>query len=78
MRGIRADLFIVQRGVAEQLLDGADVAAVLEQMRGEGVAEGVAGRALRDAQGEDCPAHGLLEDGLVQMVGRRWPVSGWR
>ncbi len=54
--------------VAEQLLYGADVAAGFEQVRGEGVREGVAGRALRDGRREDCAAHGVLHDGLVQVV----------
>lgn len=54
--------------MAEQLLDGADVAAGLEEVGGERVPEGVAGDALRDAR-ELCRApHGLLEDGLVEMV----------
>lgn len=35
--------------VAEELLDGADVVAALEEVGGEGVAEGVAGDSLRDA-----------------------------
>jgi hypothetical protein len=35
--------------VAEELLDGADVGAVFQQVGGEGVAEGVAGGALGDA-----------------------------
>ena len=54
--------------MAEKLLDRADVAAVLEQVRGEGVPEGVAGRALRDARREDRAAHGVLHDGFMQMV----------
>jgi hypothetical protein len=51
--------------VAEQLLDGADVAAVLEQVGGEGVAGGAAGGALRDGGPDRCAADGRLE-------GRRW------
>jgi hypothetical protein len=35
--------------VAEERLDDADVAAVLEEMGGEGVSEAVTGRPLREA-----------------------------
>lgn len=54
--------------VAEKFLDGADVAAVLEQVGRERVAEGVAGGALGDARGEHSAANGALQDGLVQMM----------
>ena len=43
--------------VAEEFLDGADVVAALEEVGGEGVAEGVATDALRDG----CRSHGLFE-----------------
>lgn len=52
----------------EQLLDGADVAALLEEMGGEGVAKSMTGGPVRDSRREDGSSHGLLEDGLVQMV----------
>jgi len=35
---------------------------------GEGVTERVAGRALRGTRREDCAAHGVLQDGFVQVV----------
>ena len=54
--------------MAEELLDRADVAAVFEQVGSEGMAEGVACGALRDARREDGAAHGVLDDGLVQVV----------
>ena len=54
--------------VAEQLLHGADVASVFEQMRGKRVPERVAGRALGDAGRQDRAAHGLLHDRFVQVV----------
>jgi hypothetical protein len=38
------------------------------QVGGEGVAEGVTGGALGDARLAHSAAHGLLEDGLVQVV----------
>ena len=54
--------------VTEELLDGADVVVVLEEVGGEGVAKRVTGRALRDGR----PAHGFLyrplQRGLVQVV----------
>ena len=54
--------------VAEQFLHSADVATVLEEVRGEGMAEGVAGRTLGDARCEDRSAHRVLHDGFVQVV----------
>jgi len=49
-------------------LDGADVAALFEQMSGAGMAEGVAGRALGDASGPYGFLRGALEDRFVQVV----------
>ena len=43
--------------VAEEFLDGADVAAALEEVGDEGVAEGMATDALRNGG----RSHGLLE-----------------
>ncbi len=37
-----------QLGVAEQVLDGSDIGAILRKMRGEGVAERVRSRPLLD------------------------------
>jgi hypothetical protein len=54
--------------VAQQLLNGADITAVLEEVRREGVAKRVAGGALGDPGGEDRTAHRLLHDRLVKMV----------
>ena len=62
--------------VTEQLLDGANVAAALEQVGGERVAEGVAGRALGDSGSEHGPPDGLLEHGLVQVVAAALPRLG--
>ena len=52
--------------VAPELLDGANVGAVLEEVDGEGVAESVAD-ALRDARG-------ALYGGFVQMMAEELPV----
>lgn len=54
--------------VAEQFLNRADVAAVFEQVGGEGMPEGVTSRALRNAGGQDRSAYSLLGDPLVQVV----------
>ena len=55
-------------GVAEELLDGADVVAALEEVGGEGVADGVAAGAFGEAGGEDGVVDGALEDRLVEVV----------
>ena len=54
--------------VSEELLDGADVVAVLEEMGGEGVAEGVAGDALGEGGVAVGLGDGALDDGLVEVV----------
>jgi hypothetical protein len=60
--------------MTQQLLDGPDVVAVLEEMGGERVAECVTGRGLWNGGPSyglvDCP----LEHGLVKMVPA--PLSG--
>ncbi len=52
----------------QQFLHGADIVAILQQMCGEAMAEGVAGDALGDA----CPAGGLsdsfLQTALVHVM----------
>lgn len=54
--------------VAEQFLDRADVLAVLEEVGGEGMAQGVTGRSLAESGSQDGFAHGSLDDGFVQVV----------
>jgi len=54
--------------VTEQLLDGSDVVAVLQQVGRERVAESVARSALRDGRPLESLPHGALEDGFVQVV----------
>src|SRR5262249_58805749 len=49
-------------------MDRADVVALLDQMSGEGVAEGVARRRLRDAGTADRVLHRPLEDGFVEVM----------
>ncbi len=54
--------------VPEELLDGADVVAILQQVCRERVAEGMAGGALRDGSPLESLSHGTLEHGFVQVV----------
>lgn len=53
--------------VAEQLLNGADVRAGVQQVGGEGVAKGMAGDAGAHAKTAHDVRHGVLDGGLVQM-----------
>ena len=50
---VGVDLGGGEAGVAEELLDGAEVGAVLQQVGGEGVAEGVGADVVLGAGGED-------------------------
>ena len=54
--------------VAQELLDGADVVTVLQEMGGEGVPEGVATRRFGDAGPPHRTLHGPLENRFVQVV----------
>ena len=54
--------------VAEEFLDGADVVAVLEEVGGEGVAEGVAADAFGEVGGSDGLFECFLESAFVEMV----------
>jgi hypothetical protein len=49
LEDVGVDLGGSDAAVAEELLDGSDVGAVFEQVGGERVAQGMAGRALGDA-----------------------------
>jgi hypothetical protein len=49
-------------------LERADVGAALEEVRREGVAQRAARRSLWDARGSHGCSHGLLDDGLVDVV----------
>lgn len=57
--------------VAEQRLDGADVRARFEQVRGEAVAQRVAGGALVEPRRTGRVSDGLLQRGVVQVVAHR-------
>lgn len=54
--------------VPEEFLDGADVVAVLEEVGGEGVAEGVGGDGFLDAGFLGGGADGFLEEAGVEVV----------
>ena len=54
--------------VAEELLDGANVGAVLEEVRGERVAEGVAGGVLVDPSVVGRTFDGPLDGGVGSVV----------
>jgi hypothetical protein len=58
----------VHVGVAEQLLDGTDVVAVLQQVRGEGMPQRVAPGGLRDARPADRAPYRLLDRRLGEVV----------
>lgn len=55
--------------MAEQPLNGADIVAVLEQVGGEGMAEGVGANALiGDAGGFGCTSNGFLQGAGIGVV----------
>jgi hypothetical protein len=54
--------------VPEQFLHGPDVVAVLEEVRGEGVTQGVGTAALGDGGLPHRSLHCALQDRLVEVV----------
>ena len=58
----------VDAGMAEQLLDGADVGAGFDQMGGEGVTERVAGHALVDSRPTDSGPDGAIDAAGIEMM----------
>ena len=52
----------------EQLLDGSDIMAVLQEMSREGVPEGMGATTLGDTRLPDRILHNAVEHGLVQVV----------
>lgn len=61
--------------LAEQLLNGADIVAVLQKMGGEGVPDGVADRGPGDARATGGRTHRLLRHGFVQVMPPHLAVS---
>ena len=62
---VRVDLGGGHVSVPEQLLDGSDVAAILEQVRCERVTQRVRRRPLGDSRSAHCILDDTLEHGLV-------------
>ena len=54
--------------VPEELLDRPDVVALLQQMCGKTVAEGMAADALVEAYRTPCLTHSLLQSTLTRMM----------
>ncbi len=54
--------------VAEELLDRADVVAVLKKVRREGVPERMASRGFVQARAAHCVLDGALQDRFVEVV----------
>ena len=54
--------------VAEQLLDSPDVVAILEQVRGEAMAQDMRRHGLGQPGLASCLEHRALDDFLIQMV----------
>lgn len=54
--------------VAEELLNGADVVAGIEEVGGKAVAEGVAGGGFGEIGGFAGGVEGALKDGFVEVV----------
>src|SRR5690606_22704049 len=61
--------------VAQQLLDGANVVALLQQVGGEGMAQGVAGRRLGDPRAAHGRLHRPLQEALVVVVPTHDPAA---
>ena len=55
-------------GVPEKFLDGADIGAGFEQVRGEGMAQRMAADGLGDAGGPGGPLDLLLQAGFIRVM----------
>lgn len=68
IEGVGVDHRRLHVAMAEELLDGMDIVAILQEVDGEGLAEGVGG----DASHEACVAgrllHRALDCALVQVM----------
>ncbi len=62
--------------MAEEFLDSADVVAVLEEVGGETMAEGVGGDGFLEACGFGSGANGFLEDAFVYVVAHGFGGGG--
>src|SRR5215470_2126342 len=68
VQDVGIDLGCAHVAMTEQVLNRPDVVAILQQVRGERVAEGVAARRLGDARPADRVLNRALQNGLVQVV----------
>ena len=57
-----------QVAVSEQLLNGADVGAALEQVGGEGMAKGMCADVLRDPGTANCHFNGFVDDAGINVM----------
>ena len=64
--------------VPEQLLNGADVGAALEQVRGKGVAKGMGADVLRQTGTADRYLDGFVDDAGINMMTAGEPERGSR
>ena len=62
--------------MTEELLDGADVVTILEQVGGKGVAQGVAAHGFGDAGGARSSANVALHGRLVAVVAAALASAG--
>ena len=60
----------------QKFLDSADVIVVLQEMSGEGMAEGVRANPLGDARLPGRSPDGLLQAALVQVVAAHNATAG--
>ena len=65
VENVSVDLRGADVTVSQELLDGADIVARLEQVRRERVAKGVAGDVLGDADGGHGAPDRILNNGFV-------------
>ena len=69
---VRVDFGGGKIGVTKQLLDGAEVCTVLEQMSGKGVADGVGRKALLDSDEPDI----ALQDEIKLLIVKGFTGAG--
>ena len=63
--------------MAQQLLDGAQVAAGAQQVGGEGMAQRVRRHAVGEAELVADVAHALLHDGGIERAAARAEKKAW-
>ena len=62
--------------MSEQLLNGADVGAALEQVGGEGMAKGMCADVLREPGTANGHFDGFVDDAGINVMGRVRPERG--